>query len=385
MSHPYAETRAFQRLMLLIATLIRHPGVGGIEPHSHSTGAHHTALKKVQEQLLGMGQQQGIDIAACSVPTLRKDLVVLRRYGVLSDRMYRWGYFLGTGVMTEVELQAALNALQSQAKYQRDPQVKQIYQTVSRRLYGASNQDGLYPLRTQLDRVIVQTDPEEMMLRGQYRNTLFHQLAQVEAAILEGQALELYHCHHPYSSAKPRYVQVYPLQLIYSDIAWYLLHEDYHNEHLAIVRLDRFSEYCLVLGDCPRGLKKQLQSLQQAHRLLETGWGVYLGNSEEQKQELRKELLFTSVTIRFFPPVIDFILEGECRHPSQKITLGSRDLATGQLQFVDYTVKLPRRSLKAFRQWVNRFMESAIFLEPLDMADRHQQGATALLEKYTLL
>jgi predicted DNA-binding transcriptional regulator YafY len=382
-SHPYTEIGAFQRLMLLIATLIRHPGIGGADPNWRSSEQHHNALTEVRDRLISMGEQENIDGLACSLPTLRKDLGILKRWRILDSRMYRWGYFLGTGVMTEAELQTALNALHSQAKYQRDPQVSQIYHTVSRRLYGAGAQDdALYPVRTQLDRVIIQTDPEEMMLRGQYRNTLFHQLPQIESAILQGQALELYHRNHPYSSSKPRYIKVYPLQLIYSDIAWYLLHQDCQTEHLACVRLDRLSEYCQPLSDLVRGLDAQRQNLRQAHRLLETGWGVYLGNQEEQKLELRGELPLVSVSVRFFAPVIEFILEGECRHPSQTISTGKNDPLTGKTSFVDYTVKLPLRSHKAFMQWVNRFMSSAMFLEPMELVKAHRQSANALSRRY---
>jgi hypothetical protein len=42
--------------------------------------------------------------------------------------MYRWGYYLGTGAMSLAELQVAINALNSQAKYQQDTQVNRIYQ-----------------------------------------------------------------------------------------------------------------------------------------------------------------------------------------------------------------------------------------------------------------
>lgn len=384
--HPYSEVNAFHRLLLLIATFIRNPGVGAASATRQDAGEHHNALLEVKDRLLETAKQFNVDISACSIPTLRKDLGVLRQWGVLSDRMYRWGYFLGTGVMTPAELQVALNALHSQAKYQRDPQVSQIYQTVARRLYGVCAKDeAIYPVRTQLDRVIVQTDPEEMMLRGQYRNTLFHQLPQIETAILSGQILELYHRHHRYSSAKPRYIQVYPLQLIYADIAWYLLHEDCKSGHLAIVRVDRLSEYCKILDSNGRGLPAQRKSLHQAHRLMETGWGLYLGNEQEQQLETKGCLQLISVTVRFFPPVIEFILEGECRHTSQKIKIGSNNPITGQPEFLDYTVKLPARSLRAFSQWVNRFMESVIMLEPPELAKKHRQAARELCDRYATL
>ncbi len=50
--------------------------------------------------------------------------------------MYRWGYYLGTGVMSQEELKVAVNALASQAKYQGDAQLRRIYETLSKRLRG---------------------------------------------------------------------------------------------------------------------------------------------------------------------------------------------------------------------------------------------------------
>ncbi len=379
MPHPYTEENAFRRLILLIKVLLQHPGIGA---STQKQDVHHNALQEVQKNLLELAKSEHQEISA-SIPTLRKDLGLLRRWGILDDRMYRWGYFLGTGVMTNPELQVALNALASQAKYQRDPQIIRIYESIARRLYGSSKQSQeFYPVRTQIDRVIVQTDPEEMMLRGQYRNTLFHQLPQIETAILQGQAIELYHCHHLYVAAKPRYVQVYPLQLIYSDIAWYLLHEEIQTGHLAIVRCDRLSAYFQALSHKPRGLSHQHISLKKAHRLIETGWGVYLGNQTEQQQELQGQSKLIQVTVRFFPPVVEFILEGECRHPTQKVKPSQPRQATGQIEFVDYSIKLPPRSLQAFGQWVNRFMDAAIILEPQEMATKHYLAAQALSNRY---
>ncbi|MHC5739427.1 hypothetical protein [Nostoc sp.] len=45
---------------------------------------------------------------------------------ILIDR----GYYLGCGALNREELQVVLNALFSQAKYQQDPQISQIYQVL---------------------------------------------------------------------------------------------------------------------------------------------------------------------------------------------------------------------------------------------------------------
>ncbi|PHM05945.1 WYL domain-containing protein [Nostoc sp. 'Peltigera malacea cyanobiont' DB3992] len=54
----------------------------------------------------------------------------------------------------------------------------------------------------------------------------------LEAAIVKGQVVELYRYRNPYNPEKTSYEQVYPSQLIYADIAWYLLQENYKDGHL---------------------------------------------------------------------------------------------------------------------------------------------------------
>jgi hypothetical protein len=69
--HPYADRLSFQRLMLLIATLVQHPGVGCCDTLAQSQpGMHHNALEAVQAQLrlvaqsLGVGQVIRVDKSA---------------------------------------------------------------------------------------------------------------------------------------------------------------------------------------------------------------------------------------------------------------------------------------------------------------------------------
>ncbi|WP_257237039.1 hypothetical protein [Nostoc sp. 'Peltigera malacea cyanobiont' DB3992] len=107
----------------------------------------------------------------------------MRRYGILERRMYRWGYYLGTGAMSQAELKVAFNALASQAKYQGDPQLRRICEILSKRLRGLDMElkgNFFYPIRQHLNRAIVYTDPEEMAAQGENRNTLFHQLPLLE-------------------------------------------------------------------------------------------------------------------------------------------------------------------------------------------------------------
>ncbi len=384
-THPYTDLQAFERLMLLIATFVRYPGVGSsdlndsIEPKS---GDSHDALAEVSVRLQEVARDCGIDLPTYSPHTLRKDLRTLRRYNILDSRIYRWGYYLGTGAMSLIELQVAFNALSSQAKYQQDPQVNKIYQILMQRLRGLNLADEIaYPVRAQINRAIIYTDPQEMMADSKYRSTLFEKLEQLESAIIGGQVIEIYRSRNAYQKGITEFLNIYPLQLIYSDIAWYLLHEDCQNGHLAISRLDRFTEYFKLLDSKGRDSTEQWQSLQVAHELLENGWGLYLGQQEEQSLERRGKLSFVNVTVRFFPDVMVFIQEGEKRHKSQKISFGAKN-SDGKPSYLDYSLKLPPRSLAEFSRWVYRFMGSAQFLTPKELVEKHKQVAQELLARY---
>ncbi|BCL37112.1 helix-turn-helix transcriptional regulator [Nostoc sp. MS1] len=383
MKHSYASLPAFERLLLLIATFARNPGVGCHDP-MQSDSDNHDTLNIVHMYLYKVASELNIELPLYSRHTIQNDLKTLRRYGLLDKKAYRWGYYLGTGAMNGEELQVALNALQSQARYQEDPQIVQIYQRLTRRLQGLNlKHEMFYPVRTQLNRVIVYTDPVEMMAKGKYQSqgTLFEQLNALEAAIIKGQAVELYRCRNPYNSKKIGYEQVYPLQLIYADIAWYLLKEDYKNGHLVVSRLDRYSDHFKVLDERGRGADAQWRRLHIAHRLLNAGWGLSLGSREDQQKEIREELELVKVKVRFFPEVMEFIQEGEKRHPKQEIELGPMG-KDGKPAYVDYVVKLPKRSLDEFCRWVYRFMNNAQFIYPQYLAEQHQKFAFALIARY---
>lgn len=375
--HPYSERNSFIRFMLLIATLIRHPGTGTANPNETAV-AEHDAMQPVLAQMKQVARELNFALPDYSVHTLRKDLNVLRQYGILERRMYRWGYYLGTGALTQAELSIAIQALAAQA--QGDPALKQVYETIERRLRGLNlDLEGqlLYPVRTQLQRSIIYVDPTEMMQHGRYRRSLLEHVDQLQTAILQGLPIELYQHSNPYvPESTGKHLRVYALQLIYADIAWYLLCEHLENEHFAIIRVDRLSDHFRILNSEARGTELQFEKLKIAHRLIANGWGLYLGDVEAQQQERLGQLELVTVVVRFFPPVLDFILEGERRHPTQKIRRGK------QGAYVDYQVTLPERSLAEFMQWVNRFMSAAQVLTPEFLKQQHHEAALQLARRY---
>lgn len=377
--HEYSDRPSFDRLLLLIAALVQYPGVGSADPLEPSQGTHHDALQEVWERMQQMAQEVGIALADYRLATLKKDLRVLRRYGVLHHSMYRWGYYLGTGVFQSDELAIALQALASQAGALGDCQSRAVFEAVTRRLRSrnlATNGQLMYPIRTQLNRSIVPTDPLEMMRKGENQHTLFHNIQPLEQAIAQGQRIILYRHRDPHGTQGIGQLDIYPLQLIYSEIAWYLLYEYANDSYFEIERMDRLSDSLKIVTPAGRGLELQKAKLDQAYQLLVNGWGLYLGKRLEQQQELTGALPLTLVKVRFFPPVAEFIIEAKERHPQQSLRINKKQ------GYVDYSIRLPQRSLDEFRRWINRFLDYAIFLEPQEIAQTHQQSAQNLLERY---
>ena len=123
-----------------------------------------------------------------------------------------------------------------------------------------------------------------------------------------------------------------------------------------------------------RDIARQWKSLDNAHKLIENGWGLNLGDCQEQKLELSGKLDFVLAKLRFFAPVSSFIAEGERRHPRQVIEK--------KQDYVDYSIELPPRSLSEFEFWLNRYSDSVIVLSPSDLRDKHHQAALHLVQRY---
>ena len=130
-----------------------------------------------------------------------------------------------------------------------------------------------------------------------------------------------------------------------------------------------------------RGLAAQEQSLHRAHKLLENGWGLYLGELDEQQAELEGKLSFETVKVRFFGPVMAFIVEGDRRHPRQKVR-PKKDAVTGDLTYVDYEVMLPPRALKEFILWVFKHANHAQVLSPPTLVEQHREAMKAAAARY---
>ncbi|MEB3118932.1 MAG: WYL domain-containing protein [Limnothrix sp.] len=374
--HGYEEPIAFDRLMLLVALLVETPGSGAIE-----TGGLAAIGEALRDRAAALGRPFPADYP--SIPTLRKDLATLRAYGLLGDRMYRWGYYLGVGALTAAELTTALNGLRLLAIDLGDPKVGERLGPIQSRLKSwDQDQEGrlTYPLRRSLSRPVSEQDPITRLEQGQGWDRLVEQLDVIEEAILDGQAIELKVARSPQLDDRGERERLYPLQLLFYDVGWYLLYEKLDSGQFATRRIDRLSAEVRWLPMPPRGLRIQRQRLRQATGLLSAGWGLFLGEAADQIRELAGQEPLQLVVVRFRPPTARFIAEGDRRHPTQRLTWESG--TSGEPSELEFSVKLPRRSLGEFERWVRRYGSDAVVLEPPELVARFRQMAIALAQTY---
>jgi hypothetical protein len=238
--------------MLLITTLVHYPGIGCPPDEAimdQEKKSHHNSLSLLPQQIALMAQKMNLKIEKPAIATLRKDLETLKDFGILERRMYRWGYYLGTGVMNKRELKLVFDALESMAIYQGDSIARKIHRQLKKRIRGLEiNQedDFFYPLRRNMNRSINYTDPDEMMEKGQNQNNLYHEIETLEEAILKGQTIELARKQDLYNQGNIGKETIIPLQLLYLDTAWYLIYEQYQDGQLIVGRINRFANYVKV-------------------------------------------------------------------------------------------------------------------------------------------
>lgn len=385
--HRYSDLLSFQRLMLLIATFINYPGIGCCEDE-HSKGEnHHNALALLQTQMEIIAENLHINIEKPAIATLRKDLETLREMGILEKRMYRWGYYVGTGVMNKQELKIAFDALESMAIYQGDTVARQIHRKLKKRIKGLDilkKDDFFYPIRRNLNRAINYTDPEEMILKGRNQHNLYHRIEELETAIIKGQAIEVSRKKDLYNNGKKTNIGIeiiIPLQLIYYDIAWYLIYENCANNQFIIGRINRFSDYFKMVSSAGRNIEAQKESLKNVEILLTNGWGLNLGNKVEQELELQGKLTLEKIKIKFYPPVSNFIREGELRHPKQRIKL-TKSNTNNEVLYLDYFISLPARSLNEFLFWLQRYGDGVEVIYPENLREKHHKNSINLTKLY---
>jgi hypothetical protein len=256
--------------------------------------------------------------------TLRKDLEkLLTPYGFRNrNDNVRHGYCLGTAVLPAARLQELHNVLRQSAGRLADPSAQNLLAELDERLgWAGISADGVAPVRSYARHAVVDTK----LLR---RDSLAapRRAEAIERAIVEHRRvlLERYPGVGSFADSPDGALRVWPLQLIFHNVGWYLIYEEDQVGHeQGLIRSERLDRLALRSSDggLRRSSEEHSAALARLERLLHHSGGIYFGSDLEQQLAVASSSVQhrtqALVTLRFWcsPWAFAFIREGLQRYP----------------------------------------------------------------------
>lgn len=187
----------------------------------------------------------------------------------------REGFGLGTAILTASQLKEMHTRITQAFGRLQDPVIAVLEKELKQRLILAGVEvSNILPIRAFANRSII--DHAQVN-----KNCLAHQsqLEKLEEAILERRTVFL-------DTQKHGNIRVWPLQIIFQNIAWYLAYETTDLSPVLVVsRLDRLR--LISRQSERRGPDKMREALERLHNLFLRTGGIYLGSSGGQAPESR--------------------------------------------------------------------------------------------------
>lgn len=256
--------------------------------------------------------------------TLRKDLEkLLTPYGFRNrNDNVRHGYCLGTAVLSPARLREVHNVVQQAAGRLADPSAQDLLAELDERLgWAGISADGLPPVRSYARHAVVDT---QLVRRDSLAAP--RRAEAIEEAIVEHRRvlLQRYPGVGSFAGSPAGELRVWPLQLIFHNVGWYLLfEEDQVGREQGLIRSERLDRLAMARsdGDLRRNPEQHAAAINRLERLLHHSGGIYFGSDLEQQlavasssAQRRTQAL---VTLRFWcsPWAFAFIREGLQRYP----------------------------------------------------------------------
>jgi predicted kinase len=256
--------------------------------------------------------------------TLRKDLEkLLTPYGFRSrHHNVRHGYCLGTALLSPPRLRELHQVVRQAAGRLADPSAQDLLVELDERLgWAGISADGLPPVRSYARHVVV----DAALVR---RDSLAvpPRAEAIEAAIVAHRRvlLERYPGMGSFADSPAGELRVWPLQLIFHNVGWYLLFEhDHIGQEQGLIRSERLDRLALrsAHGDLRRSPEEHAAALARLERLLHHSGGIYFGSELDQQLAVanssaqRRSQALVTVRFRCAPWTFAFIREGLQRYP----------------------------------------------------------------------
>jgi predicted kinase len=315
-AHCYSDKDVFKRVLKTILWL-----------------AHNSLLReetKIQDNLFQNLCEQNI-YHTTEYDTFRKDIqLVLKPYKILPPIAMKKGYFLGTGIFSKPELRNLFKVVKSLEKSIEDPISAEICNTFSARIanssiFGTEETETFYPVRAIANQVVMECDHNT-------EGADYKKLRDLENAIENGELLELQTIKGAASYSKQQErkqaYSVYPLQIVFHNIGWYLGYERIlpnQESLLEFARLDRI--YIARKLNKSRSRLKQLKVLKSLKKLYTSSPSIYLGDSpEDQKNYLsrdpqKRKMVEVEIELWITDEAFDFISEEDKRFPQSQMKM----------------------------------------------------------------
>jgi hypothetical protein len=310
---PLADGPVFLRVMTLLRHLLQvpfdRPAEGGANLHQH--------LIASNESIPGA-------YLPGETATLRKDLEkVLTPYGFRNRHdNVRHGYCLGTAVLSPPRLRELHNVVRQAAGRLADPAAQALLAELDERLgWAGISADGLAPVRSYarhavVDTALVRSDSLAVPRRAE----------AIEAAIVAHSRvrLERYPGVGSFAGSAEGELRVWPLQLIFHNVGWYLLYEeDQIGQEQGLIRSERLDRLAMRRQEAGfrRSPELHAAALNRLERLLHHSGGIYFGGDLEQQLAIaspsaqRRSQLLVSLRFCCAPWAFAFIREGLQRYP----------------------------------------------------------------------
>jgi predicted kinase len=256
--------------------------------------------------------------------TLRKDLEkILTPYGFRNrNDNVRHGYCLGTAVLPAARLQELHNVLRQSAGRLADPSAQNLLAELDERLgWAGISADGVAPVRSYARHAVVDT---KLVRRDSLAAP--RRADAIEAAIVEHRRvlLERYPGVGSFADSPDGELRVWPLQLIFHNVGWYLLYEEDQVGHeQGLIRSERLDRLALRSSDggLRRSQEEHSAALVRLERLLHHSGGIYFGADLLQQLAIastsaqRRSQMLTTLRFCSAPWAFAFIREGLQRYP----------------------------------------------------------------------
>jgi predicted kinase len=308
---PLADRQVFERVFVLLRYLLQHP----FERQSGTP---------LPEHLIGQIETIPGAYLPGEAATLRKDLEkLLTPYGFRSRYDNgRQGYAIGTALLSAHRLREVHGLVSQAAGRLADPSAQDFLAELEQRLHwGGIAIDEAMPVRAFANRSIVDASlvrPDSLAAE--------RQAERLESAIVERRRvnLERYGSVGSFADSPTGRFRVWPLQLLFHNIGWYLVFEDDTiGSEEGLIRCERLDRLALCHGEGSyrRSEEVHSQGLKRLGTLLHHSGGIYFGDNLEAQLQLchsaPQQRAKALVTLRFCCQSwsFAFIREGLQRYP----------------------------------------------------------------------